>query len=241
MWFWNEALCVAGKLGEIPWDCTIRIVCIYTCIGTTTDAIAITMVTAEEHAFISGKFTAQWSSGKGKCPQVDFIFSVSNSKLKQRWKTYQGTLSSNTTEEYFHGTKLECNIATTHSLCTNQDCGVCGIVNIGFDRRCIRRNIQFQRFGHGFYLAPNSSKCHDYTQGKGGFRAMLLFQVCPGKKYQLQRDNETLTAPPQGYNSVHGKQGISLNYDELVIYNPDGALPQYIIVYQKDGDRKIAK
>ena len=133
-----------------------------------------------------------------------------------------------------------CDILNTNTLCQDVECGVCGIANIGFDRRCIRKNINFQRFGHGFYLAPNSSKCHDHTQGHGGYRAMLLFEVCPGKKYQLRNDDETLTAPPEGYNSVHGTGG-NLNYDELVLYNPDGAILKHIIVYSKDGDCKIAK
>ncbi len=70
---------------------------------------------------------------------------------------------------------------------------------------------------------------------------MLLFGVCPGNKFQIQRDDQKLTAPPQGFNSVHGKAGISLNYDEIVLYNPDGALPKYIIVYQRDGEEKIAR
>ena len=50
----------------------------------------------------------------------------------------------------------------------------------------IQTNITFQRFGHGFYLAPNSSKCHDYTQGANGCRAMLLCDVCPGRQYQFR-------------------------------------------------------
>ena len=69
---------------------------------------------------------------------------------------------------------------------------------------------------------------------------MLLCDVCPGNKYTLQRDNQQLTSPPQGYDSVHGQTGGSLNYEEIVLYQPDAILPKYIIVYQKDGIRKIA-
>ena len=203
--------------------------------------ITISAASHQEFTMVTKKFREKWV--KGNCPEVDYVFTVSNTKLRKRWDTYKGTLdhSQSHSEEYFHGTKLKCDIINSSRLCNDEECGICGIANIGFDRRCIRKNINFQRFGHGLYLAPNSSKCHDYTQGKGGYRAMLLFDVCPGNKYQLQRDNETLTAPPQGYDSVHGKHGISLNYDELVLYNPDGALPKYIIVYTKDGEDKIAK
>ena len=79
------------------------------------------------------------------------------------------------------------------------------------------------------------------TTLKHGYRAMLLFEICPGDTYVLQRDDETLTEPPEGFNSVDGKAGQCLNYDELVLYNPDGAFPKYIIVYQRDGENSIAK
>ena len=48
-----------------------------------------------------------------------------------------------------------------------------------------------------------------------------------------------LKGPPQGYDCVFGKVGSSLNYAEIVVYNPDAVLPRYIIVYQKDGVNKI--
>ena len=73
---------------------------------------------------------------------------------------------------------------------------------------------------------------------------MLLFDIVPGKKHKIQANNVDLTAPPKGYDSVHGvgAPGSSsvLNFDELVVYNPDSSLPRYIIVYQKDGVDKIA-
>ena len=60
---------------------------------------------------------------------------------------------------------------------------------------------RFQRFGHaGFYLAPHSSKCHDYTQGSHTHRAMLLCDVLPGKKHVVTTDQTHLNAPPQGYD-----------------------------------------
>ena len=66
------------------------------------------------------------------------------------------------------------------------------------DRRCIQKNISFQRFGHGFYVAPNSSKCHDYMQGAYGYRAMFLYDVCPGRQYFKKQDDEKLQWPPWG-------------------------------------------
>ena len=205
------------------------------------DMVTISVVGSQELTTIINKFTKKWAPQKGKCPRVSFVFSITNTKLRSTWDTYKSTLPDQTVEEYFHGTRLECDLTNTNSLCNNEHCGICGIANIGFDRRCIQKNINFQRFGHGFYLAPNSSKCHDYTQGKHGYRAMILFDVCPGGKHQLQKDDIKLTAPPTGCHSVYGKAGLSLNYDELVIYNPDGALPRHIVIYQRDGEHKIAK
>ena len=93
----------------------------------------------------------------------------------------------------------------------------------GLDPKCIRNG--FQRFGTGFYLARNSSKSHDYTQSYNGFKAILLCDVLPGRKYVVQTDRQHLQGPPTGYDSVYGNVGKDLNYPELVVYNPDAVLP----------------
>lgn len=70
---------------------------------------------------------------------------------------------------------------------------------------------------------------------------MLLFDVAEGNKY-IVKDNQTrLKGPPQGYDSVYGESGSSLNYDEIVLYSPKALLPTHILVYIKDGIHKIAK
>ena len=106
-------------------------------------------------------------------------------------------------------------------------------------RVCIRKNINFQRFGHGFYFAPNSSKCHDYTQGTYTYRVMLQVDILPGKKHNIT-NSEVLTCPPDGYHSVYRTPGQELN-PELVVYNPDSVMPRYIIVYVREGVHRIAK
>ena len=70
---------------------------------------------------------------------------------------------------------------------------------------------------------------------------MLLCDVAPGNKYILTHDSPSLTGAPQGYDSVYGQHGGSLNYDEIVLYHRHAILPKYVIVYQKDGVGKIAK
>ena len=189
--------------------------------------------TSEEFAEISARFTKAWK--KGQCPPVDQVFVITNSTLQRKWNAYKYRLQDQSVEEHYHGTTLTCNIMATNRLCNDGNCGICGISSIGLDREMIRMNITFQRFGHGFYLAPNSSKCHDYTQGAYGCRAMLLCDVCPGRKYQLTTNSQQLTGPPQGFDSVYGQVGGKLNYPEIVLYNPDAVMPRYIIVYRKDG------
>ena len=190
---------------------------------------------------VAQTFRTMWDARKGACPTIDFLFSIENNFLKKKWQRYRDTLEDTHIEVHFHGTKLNCNITDQKSLCNDTECGICNISDAGLDRRFISRNIAFQRFGYGFYVAPNSSKCHDYTQGKHGYRAMILLDVLPGKKYELKRDDECLKEPPSGYNSVHGKSRERMNYDELVLYNPDSACPKCIIVYKRSGEKKMAQ
>ena len=199
------------------------------------------MANARELQVVSAKFQKDWV--KGTCLGVTIVFIITNTPLEKRYDAYRQKLSNQTREEHYHGTKLKCNITRDKRACSDSDCGVCGISSMGLDRRCIQKNINFQRFGHGFYLAPNSSKCHDYTQGAHNFRAMLLCEVAPGNKYSLKQNDPKLKGPPKGYDSVYGTAGSAsvLNYDEIVVYNPDCILPRYIIVYQKDGIQKIAQ
>ena len=70
---------------------------------------------------------------------------------------------------------------------------------------------------------------------------MLLCDVLPGNKYTVTQDQSSLRSPPQGYDSVYGQKGGSLNYDEIVLYRPEPILPKYVIVYQKNGVGKIAQ
>ena len=58
---------------------------------------------------------------------------------------------------------------------------------------------------------------------------MFLCNVHPGRKYKLQKTDQKLKHPPQGFNSIFGVVGQDLNYPEIVLHNPDAILPRYII------------
>ena len=172
---------------------------------------------------------------KGPCPPVDQVLVITNSTLQRKWNAYKYRLQDRSVEEHYHGMTLTCNIMATNKLCNDGNCGICTISSTALDLNMIQTNITFQRFGHGFYLAPNSSKCHDYTQGAYGYRAMLLCDVCPGRKYLLTSNSQQLTGPPRGFDSVYGQVCDKLNYPEIVVYNPDVVMPRYIILYRKYG------
>lgn len=196
-------------------------------------------------------FMDEWiklSPAKPKPPDPIAIYAIQNAALTQKFHYYgerirQGGTASNS-DLFFHGTKITCNLLATDECCTDSECGICGISRYGFDPSRIGSNIpRFKRFGAGIYLAPNSSKCHDYTQGveEYGVRAQLLCLVACGAKHELMYDNTKLATPPPNFHSVYGKSGGSLNYDEIVVYDADAVLPQYVVVYERDGVIKIAK
>ena len=174
-----------------------------------------------EYIRICEKFRKDWAKDKGRCPDIDYVLEVFCGTLKKRWKDYQSTLASKgsptSVELHYHGTTIKCDLDDTESACSYRDCGICGISQEGFDKMLIAKNIKFKRFGDGFYLAPHSSKCHDYTQGTHTHRAMLLCDVLPGKKHVVQTDQTHLKTPPDGYDSVYEKPGRKLNYPEIVI------------------------
>ncbi len=181
-------------------------------------------------------------------PDLTAIYAIQNPWLVEQFQTHSAKIrqegSASNSDRFFHGTTIKCDLLTTNVCCSDPDCGVCGISHRGFDGSRIGSNIsRFKRFGHGVYLAPNSSKCHDYTQGVAeyGVRAQLLCLVACGARYELLWDNTKMVAPPEAFHSVHGKAGGSLNYDEIVVYDVEAILPQFIFVYKHDGVDKIAK
>ena len=98
----------------------------------------------------------------------------------------------------------------------------------------------WQRFGVGFYFAPQSSKSHDYPLDEmerlppGTYtRSMLLCKVVAGKMFRAEFNKPELKSAPAGYNSVHGvatPKG-QLNYDEIAVYEEAAILPHAVVTY----------
>ena len=193
--------------------------------------VTIKPATSQELSAVTQNFKQRWISTEGACPKLDCVYVITNTELSERWTAYQNNLDIKTVEQHYHGTRLACDIATTQTLCNNQDCGICGIAIRGLDPKLIRKNFNSQRFGNAFYLSPSPSKCHEYSQGCGNYRAMLLCDVCPGVKHKLETNDESLRGLPKWYDSVLRVSGGRV--PELMVYRPDAVMPRYIVVYQK--------
>ena len=102
------------------------------------------------------------------------------------------------------------------------------------------------RYGNGVYFSSTSSKSDDYAVGSqrshhqgGKIRVMFLCKVAAGHSFSALSDGMSQSSVKecldQGYHSIVGEPKTpelgSLNYDELVVYNEDAAIPSYLIVY----------
>ena len=192
------------------------------------------------------KFQKDWAKEKGQCPSIIAIVRIVNPMIAERFESYHSKLPFlyRGTEKHYHGTTLCCDLANYAELCNDSKCGACGIIKKGFDPRKINRQA-WQRFGNGFYFAPNSSKAYDYAAGNKfgaavnktnsfSYNAVILCEIAPGRKYGIRCHSPHLPEPPPGYDSFHGKsKGIlrtgELNYDELVIFDHEAICPRYII------------
>ena len=94
------------------------------------------------------------------------------------------------------------------------------------------------------------SDTYSYNGCQSSLKAVLLNKVIVGKGWKLDKNNETLTAPPRGFDSVcmfyHrksflifiqsrkvlGEKGRALNHDELVVYTNDAIRPSYLVMYE---------
>ena len=205
------------------------------------DTLVVRRASTESFQKVEEYFIKRWHRNKGTCGELKEVLIINNRKLQDQFDKHLSMCSDQTAFMCYHGTSLRCPIYKNITVCDTKTCGVCGIIQNGFLKKFISANIAYQRFGDAFYFAVNSSKSHDYTQGHGEYRAMLLCKVAVGRRYMTQSNHRDLKIPPSGYDSVHGRRGGTLNYDEIVVYNPEAVLPTHVLLYKKDGIHKIAK
>jgi len=187
---------------------------------------------SKTYGLVSEKFVSSWRIEKGPVPAILAVYEVKSLYIQQEWERYREVLvrrrHNTSTSLFFHGTSLSCDIINSGVLCRNKSCGACGVSCEGMKEEYIGSHTSTERFGKGYYLAPESSKCNDYTDPNGrGQRALLLCEVLPGNMYETDRK---IDRPPQGYDSVYVKEGSILNYPELIVYDPRAIFPRYIVV-----------
>ena len=115
--------------------------------------------TSTEYKQVLKTFQGKWVKNP-PAPAADCIFKIFVPQVEAQFKQYQSSLANQTVESHFHGTTMKCDLLSTKKPCKTKNCGICEISRHGFDLKKIGTNISFMRFGRGFYLAPNSSKCH---------------------------------------------------------------------------------
>ena len=96
--------------------------------------------------------------------------------------------------------------------------------------------ISYAGFEHQFLTPQQEKESSNWTSWylrtlqaytTNGYRAMLLCDVLPGRKYKTQK---RMNGPPAGYNSVEGEVGMELNYPEILLTRSDAIMPRFIIV-----------
>ena len=61
---------------------------------------------------------------------------------------------------------------------------------------------------------------------------MIVASVAAGKAFVTQEGELKVNdGPPAGYHSIVGEPGKALNFDELVVYTEEAAVPESLIVY----------
>ena len=204
-------------------------------------------------------FHKDWDKGIDLTPTVCFVIAVVNPYLEDKLEAYKSSLrrGNQKTEFHYHGTKLRCPLHRFFMPCQQKDCAVCGISRKGFLLEHVSKD--YQHFAKAFYLAPTSSKCHDYCSTnyrrsssstitdsdeskvdlqRSTYNTILYCEVVTGKKYHLKKKQTFIDGPPDGYHTVYGKSvnmpflHVDRHNDELVVFQEDAILPKYIICYK---------
>ena len=216
-------------------------------LGWRNDQITANRVDRYDEQGVAQQFLGSWWKGaKPDRNKIKAVYSVRTDAVQRSYQDYKSSLSIPNTEDFYHGTVLKCNLMSSGVFCSNSSCGICGISQYGFSSEKLGLHVQwYKRFGLAYYLAPNSSKCHEYTEGYNGHRALLCCEVAQGNRFVAKGDMRNLKSAPAGYDTVYGQPGVhkaggsSLNYAEVAVYNPKAILPKWIIFCEWNGTKLL--
>ena len=146
-------------------------------------------------------------------PNVKQIQRVRNMELEEKFEKAKLKSFGDFIDDKFHGT---------------DNAGVEGITTNGFRLPQIAG-----MYGAGVYFATDSSKSAQEIYTKGS-KKLLLCKVLLGKSLNLKKSDKTMNIQKlrqKGYDSIYAPRHTAVQNDEYVVFNPDQALPIYIIHY----------
>ncbi|CAM9090420.1 unnamed protein product, partial [Ectocarpus sp. 4 AP-2014] len=138
----------------------------------------------------------------------------------------------------FHGTSCRsaCNFildSKKAAPCGLQDCNICNICLQGF-----KIGKSSTRYGRGVYFSKEATKASSYAGGsekkENGkkLRCIFVADVATGRDFVTKKTGfDGARYPPVGHDSVQGKVGNGLDFEELVVYHEEAAIPTHLIVY----------
>ena len=151
-------------------------------------------------------------------PTIIKIERVTNLELEKKFEGAKSRAFGDYIDTKFHGTS---------------DNGLKDIIRKGFrmPEAIPRPPKKRGMYGQGIYFATDSSKSARgiYTQGS---QKLLLCQVILGNSMTVEKADNTLNKKKlrsKSCDSVYAPRGTAVINDEFVIFDPDQALPQYII------------
>lgn len=204
---------------------------------------------------VKQQFLTNWLKADDGLPRVERIYDIQMSPLiMEKFEACKAKYGN--VVRRFHGTEQlpDCMFGTKQSTapCMNAGCKVCSICRQSFSLTHAGKGPGGRswnnrlRYGYGLYFSPTSSKSHDYNTNserlrphshgrQRRWRCMFLCNVVVGKAFETEEGfMKPEDCPPRGYQSVHGVTGKALNYDEVVVYTEEQAVPSYLIVYSLD-------
>ena len=159
-------------------------------------------------------------------PTITKIEKISNPCLEKKFNAARKRCTGKYTALKFHGTGKE---------------GIDRIPREGFKIPQVAGKRLM--YGLGIYFATDSSKSAQEIYTKGT-KKLLLCDVLLGNAKTVKSGDPSLTLEKirsEGFDSVLAPRGSKASggvlNDEYVIYDPDQALPRYIIHYQSSQDR----
>ena len=207
---------------------------------------------------INDQFRKKWL--KGKVPNVIRIYrTLIPSTLRKAFLNYSNSVErelenlnlipkyANATKKgpsninrRYHGTKSFCGIGINGStlLCSFAQCNVCQIIKGGFKIEKYSQGTGKGRYGKGIYFSATGGKSNDYVKHwdeNGKTSIMFVAKVVVGSAKKTDTDwYESVTLPLGRHSVIADPDNVkTLNYDEVVVYRNDAAIPCYVIEYER--------